>query len=112
MSELNVPNLCINSTWTALFIHGFVLIKSWLLLVCHKALYAITFIGIIIKLNLLGKNKTDQVLILIISNSFKIIQLQWAPMLDLVICQSFWWASYKLIVSLHTRTNFEYKAKS
>ena len=32
---------CINSTWIALLIHGFVLVKAWLLIVCDAAFYAI-----------------------------------------------------------------------
>ena len=31
---------CINSTWTALLIHGFVLIKTWLLIAYDTAFYA------------------------------------------------------------------------
>ena len=32
---------CINSTWIALLIHGFVLVKTWLLKVCSTTFYAI-----------------------------------------------------------------------
>ena len=32
---------CINSMWIALLIHGFVLIKTWLLIVCDTAFYTI-----------------------------------------------------------------------
>ena len=35
------PKPCINSIWTALLIHGFLLVKSWLLIACNTAFYAI-----------------------------------------------------------------------
>ena len=31
---------CINSTWIALLIHGFVLVKTWLSIACDTAFYA------------------------------------------------------------------------
>ena len=34
---------CINSKWIALLIHGFVLIKTWLLITCGTAFYAIMY---------------------------------------------------------------------
>ena len=33
--------LCINSMWIVLLIHGFVLVKTWLLKACDTAFYAI-----------------------------------------------------------------------
>ena len=34
----------INSTWIALLIHGFVLVKTWLLIACNTAFYAIIIV--------------------------------------------------------------------
>ena len=36
---------CINSSWIALLIHGFVPVKTWLLKACDTAFYAIMLIG-------------------------------------------------------------------
>ena len=37
---------CINSTWITLLIHGFVPVKTWLLIACDTAFYAIMTDGI------------------------------------------------------------------
>ena len=38
---------CINSTWIFLLIHGFVPVKTWLLMVCDTAFYAIIHVKIL-----------------------------------------------------------------
>ena len=41
MIILKIAKPCINSTWIALLIHGFVPIKTWPLTVCDTAFYTI-----------------------------------------------------------------------
>ena len=36
-----IAKLCINSMWLALLIHGFVLVKTWLLIACDTAFHAV-----------------------------------------------------------------------
>ena len=40
-----VKKLCINNNWIALLIHEFVPVKTWLLIACGTALYAIMHVG-------------------------------------------------------------------
>ena len=41
MCTCKVQKLCINSTWIAWLIHGFLPVKTWLLIACDSAFYAI-----------------------------------------------------------------------
>ena len=44
MRICKVQKPCINSTWIAWLIHGFLPVKTWLLIACNMAFYAIIFI--------------------------------------------------------------------
>ena len=46
MRICKVQKPCINSTWIAWLIHGFSLVKTWLLIACHTAFYALIHINI------------------------------------------------------------------
>ena len=46
MHTVKVAKQVYNSTWIALLKHGFVLVKTWLLIACGTGFYAIVIFGI------------------------------------------------------------------
>ena len=47
-----IPKSCINSTWIAMLTHGFVPVKTWLLILCDTAFHAIISVNILSALSL------------------------------------------------------------